>query len=197
MSAESVGQKLRQAREARNLSLEGVAQTTFIRLRYLQALETGQIEELPSPAQVRGFLRTFARHVGLQADALLAELEDDSPTSPAVQPSPSPAAEPSPQTAPPIAAIFQEFKTRPSSIWVTSLKSATGVALLLLAWAYFFGVSMDWVIYILMPAVAVILVLREVKHAWMGDRIHRRALRSRRSGVSSVARVKVEKTRKP
>ena len=73
--SESVGQRLRQAREARSLSLEQVAQTTFMRARYLQALEEGRLDLLPSIAQARGFLRAYAGFLGLDTEELLVELE--------------------------------------------------------------------------------------------------------------------------
>jgi cytoskeletal protein RodZ len=88
---ESVGQQLRHAREARALSLEQVSRATLIRVHYLQALETGQFNALPSEVQGRGFLRAYAAYLGLSADALLAEL-DDRPVE-AAQPPPAPAKE--------------------------------------------------------------------------------------------------------
>ena len=62
-----IGEKLRQERLARKLSLEQVAQQTRIRLRYLEALEKGELDSLPSLTQARGFIRTGSgnsrRHV--------------------------------------------------------------------------------------------------------------------------------------
>lgn len=43
----SIGTQLRQAREAQSLSLDQAAQTTHIRLHYLEALEADQFESLP------------------------------------------------------------------------------------------------------------------------------------------------------
>ena len=73
----TIGKQLRQAREARSLSLEQVAQATHIRVRYLQALEAEQFEVLPSTAQVRGFLRAYAAHLKLDPAPLLAELSGE------------------------------------------------------------------------------------------------------------------------
>jgi len=81
----SIGKQLRQAREARNLSLEQVAQATRIRVRYLQALEAEQFELLPSTAQVRGFLRAYAAQLNLDPAPLLAALNGE-----ATPPSPPP-----------------------------------------------------------------------------------------------------------
>ena len=92
--SKSVGQKLRQAREARSLSLEEVAQATYMRAHYLQALETGELDVLPSITQARGFLRAYADFLGLDGNVLLSELADDgaplepvatAPTSPILE----------------------------------------------------------------------------------------------------------------
>ena len=69
------GQQLRKAREARSLSLEQAAQATRIRVHYLKALEEGNIEALPSNAQVRGFLRAYAGYLKLDPQPLLDALD--------------------------------------------------------------------------------------------------------------------------
>jgi cytoskeletal protein RodZ len=74
-----IGQQLRQAREARSLSLEQVSQATHIRINYLKAMEAGDFEDLPSPVQARGFLRAYASYLGLEASSLLAEIAGKSP----------------------------------------------------------------------------------------------------------------------
>ncbi len=71
----SIGERLRRARQAQNLSLEDVAGRTHIHLRYLQAMEAGNFAALVSRAQRRGFLRLYAETLGLDAEALLADLE--------------------------------------------------------------------------------------------------------------------------
>jgi len=74
--AESVGQQLRRAREARTLTLEQVAQATRIRERYLRALEEEDFSAVPSLAQARGFLRVYADYLQLDPDLLLDTLDD-------------------------------------------------------------------------------------------------------------------------
>src|SRR3990172_12832506 len=95
MSAKEVGQHLRQARLARNLELVEIAKATRIRSHYLRALEEGEFDVLPSPAQVRGFLRTYAEFLELDAQALFALLSPP-PTAPVGEDAaaaPAPAAE--------------------------------------------------------------------------------------------------------
>ncbi len=73
---EALGKSLREAREARGLTLEDVEKATRIRARYLEALEAGQFEALPSAVQARGFLRNYARHVGLDPSETMTRLEE-------------------------------------------------------------------------------------------------------------------------
>jgi transcriptional regulator with XRE-family HTH domain len=69
--AERLGQRLRDAREARELSLEEVEQALRIRLRFLAAFEEGQYEDLPGVVQARGFLRNYARFLRLDEESTL------------------------------------------------------------------------------------------------------------------------------
>lgn len=89
-SSPSVSQQLRQAREAQQISLAQAAQATRIRPHYLEALEKGQFELLPSLTQGRGFLRAYAQYLGLNPEALLAGLSETSAVSPAPPTPPAP-----------------------------------------------------------------------------------------------------------
>ena len=71
---QSIGQKLKQAREEQRITLEVASESTRIRMLYLQALEVGDLSVLPSPVQARGFLRNYAEYLGLDFDRILAEL---------------------------------------------------------------------------------------------------------------------------
>lgn len=75
MSAKTVGKQLRQTREAKGASIEEASGATRIRAYYIEALEKGEFSALPSPVQVRGFLRAYAKYLGLDAEDLFAELE--------------------------------------------------------------------------------------------------------------------------
>jgi cytoskeletal protein RodZ len=83
--SETIGQKLRQARQGRNLSLEQAANETYIRLHYLEALERGDFNQLPSKAQARGFLRAYASYLGITPDSLLTVLDDVGDIPPEVE----------------------------------------------------------------------------------------------------------------
>jgi len=84
--SETNGQKLQQARLARNISLEEAAMATRLRLHYLRALEEDDLSALPSLAQGRGFLRSYAQYLGLDPAPLLEAL---SPASKPLAPSES------------------------------------------------------------------------------------------------------------
>jgi len=66
-----IGERLRNAREAKGLSLRAVADVTRIRAIYLQALEEERFDQLPGAVYARGFLRTYADALGMDADRLL------------------------------------------------------------------------------------------------------------------------------
>jgi cytoskeleton protein RodZ len=69
---DELGTILQETREARNLTLEDVAQVTRIRVRYLEALEEGRYDVLPTPVHVRGFLRNYAIFLNLDPEPLIA-----------------------------------------------------------------------------------------------------------------------------
>jgi cytoskeleton protein RodZ len=64
----SFGTWLRRQREAREISLREIAERTKISLRYLEAMENDRFEVLPAPVFAKGFLREYARYVGLSPD---------------------------------------------------------------------------------------------------------------------------------
>ncbi len=93
---------MRQAREARGLSIQAVSGTTKIREHILIALETDSFDELPAPVFVRGFLRTLARYLKLNADELMALYAEAVPQE--VASAAAPVAEVTPVELPAIAA---------------------------------------------------------------------------------------------
>jgi len=70
-----VGEVLKQARSRLQLDIREVEQRTKIRVKYLRALEEEQWEVLPAPAYTRSFLRTYARNLGLDGEALVDEYD--------------------------------------------------------------------------------------------------------------------------
>lgn len=67
----SFGSWLRNQREARSVSLREIADNSKISLVYLEALEQDRFDVLPAPVFARGFLREYARVVGLNPDEVV------------------------------------------------------------------------------------------------------------------------------
>lgn len=67
----SLGQRLREARESQGLSLEEIEASTRIRKSYLVAIEDEDYDSLPHPTYVRGFLKTYANRLGIDAAEIL------------------------------------------------------------------------------------------------------------------------------
>jgi cytoskeletal protein RodZ len=64
----SFGDWLRRQREMREINLRDIADRTKISLRYLEAMEADHFDLLPAPIFAKGFLREYARYVGLSPD---------------------------------------------------------------------------------------------------------------------------------
>ena len=69
----SLGARLSQAREARRIPIEGIAQQIRVSVAVLRAIEEDRLEGL-APIYVRGYVRAYARIVGLGEDSVLAAL---------------------------------------------------------------------------------------------------------------------------
>jgi cytoskeletal protein RodZ len=64
-----LGDEFRAAREARHLSLSDVSEQIHIRSVYLQCIESEDWSSIAAPVYVRGFVRTYARFLGLDAES--------------------------------------------------------------------------------------------------------------------------------
>ncbi len=67
-----VGQALRQARETQGLGVEDVAARLRLMRRQIEAMEADDFDALGQPVFARGFVRNYARLLGLAPDPLLA-----------------------------------------------------------------------------------------------------------------------------
>ena len=65
------GDRLRQAREARGITLEAIFQETYIAKRYLEALERSDIHALPGGIFDKGYIRSYAKYVGIDPEPVL------------------------------------------------------------------------------------------------------------------------------
>src|ERR1044071_7537613 len=67
----SLARWLSTRRTERNMTLDDVARITKIQPRILERLESGQLDGLPADVFVRGFVRSFAKSIGLDEDEAL------------------------------------------------------------------------------------------------------------------------------
>ncbi len=72
---DSVGQRLRQRREARGTTLEAVTRATRLTRTSLLALEGDHFEDIAAPVYVRGFLRLYCQYLDLDVDQMLEAYE--------------------------------------------------------------------------------------------------------------------------
>jgi cytoskeleton protein RodZ len=73
---QEIGEELRKRRELLSLHLEEVERNTHVKAHYLDALERGAMDELPSTVQTRGMLSNYATFLDLDFDALLLRFAD-------------------------------------------------------------------------------------------------------------------------
>ncbi|MCB8961970.1 MAG: helix-turn-helix domain-containing protein, partial [Ardenticatenales bacterium] len=86
---DELGEILREAREAKGLTLEQAFAETRISQRFLAAMEAGDYDELPTPVHVRGYLRNYARFLSLDPAPLLERYENSTRKRPPL-PTPNP-----------------------------------------------------------------------------------------------------------
>ncbi|MBG0771137.1 MAG: DUF4115 domain-containing protein [Anaerolineaceae bacterium] len=67
---QTLGQQLKAIRQSRGIELQEIANITHIRMNYMEAIEEGDVENLPSPVQMRGFLRLYADTLGVKFEDL-------------------------------------------------------------------------------------------------------------------------------
>jgi cytoskeletal protein RodZ len=95
VETENFGTVLRQARERRRLSLAELAERTRVPQGSLKLIEAGNIDDLPADVFVRGFIRSYARAVGIaddqplglfeQAQAFRRQVEERQAATPSVE----------------------------------------------------------------------------------------------------------------
>jgi transcriptional regulator with XRE-family HTH domain len=73
MATSAFGDHLRRERELRGIPLDEVCAATRISMKFLEALESGDWDELPGGVFRRGFIRSVSRFLGLDEESMLAE----------------------------------------------------------------------------------------------------------------------------
>ncbi|MBL7224849.1 MAG: helix-turn-helix domain-containing protein [Desulfobacteraceae bacterium] len=78
-SGKELGALFRNKREEMGLSYAQISELTKLRPHFLEALENEEWDHLPSPAFVKGFVRSYARVLGLAEDGLVALYQEITP----------------------------------------------------------------------------------------------------------------------
>ena len=71
--SQNLADKLRQARLAKEISLEEVAEATKIQVKYLEILEEGDYQKLPGDIYSKAWLKLYGDFLGLQVNELLVD----------------------------------------------------------------------------------------------------------------------------
>lgn len=105
---ESLGSKLKIAREAKGLSLSELGEITRIKSQQLEGMERDDFSKIPAPMYVKGFLKLCAQALDMEPGPLLALYEQQvleaKPSKPPVRETkvlrPAPVPEPAPEKVP-------------------------------------------------------------------------------------------------
>jgi cytoskeletal protein RodZ len=120
----TLGETLRQARLDKGVSLADAARDTRIRRSYLEALEGEDPAALPPPVYARGFLRTYADYLGLNAQSMVDLYQPVSRREPS----------PTLRAAIPRVAIPRQIPIRPV---IYGISTIAFLALLGFAWTWY------------------------------------------------------------
>ncbi len=71
--AESIGEKLRLARETQGIALRDISEQTRISMRYLESIEANDYKRLPGGIFNRSFIRAYAKFIGYDEDQAMEE----------------------------------------------------------------------------------------------------------------------------
>src|SRR6185437_10970964 len=123
-----LGERFRAAREARGLSLSEVSEQIRIRSVYLAAIEEERWSAIGAPVYIRGFLRTYARFLGLNPEEIVTDFNAVTAPEPAGD-------EPEPERTP----VRTGRPAKPGSVlvWAAAL-----VAVLLVAFVVYNELTM-------------------------------------------------------
>lgn len=71
VKSHTLGEKLRQLREDRRLRVQDLSHKINVKATYIDALEKGAYDDLPTKVYVKGFVRSYARFFGVPEDVLI------------------------------------------------------------------------------------------------------------------------------
>ena len=112
---EAVGSAIREGRESRSISRDDLAKRLHMGCEQLEALEQGDRNRLPEPVFIKAMVRRLASHLGLDADALVAQLGSVSSRPPTAN------------TTPPAQATAEQSSRTPWFAILLSLVALIGI----------------------------------------------------------------------
>lgn len=80
------GAKLKQLREAKDLSIQDVATQLRLDLQVIEALEENNYDRFPADTYIRGYLRSYAKLVGADGDEIISLYKSEAPGPPEIIP---------------------------------------------------------------------------------------------------------------
>lgn len=72
----SIGDRLKDARMSKGLRVEDIENRTNVRVRYIKAIEEGDLDVLPGKSYARTFIKLYAEEVGFDGEQFAREFED-------------------------------------------------------------------------------------------------------------------------
>ena len=79
-AAQELGALLKAKRTEKNIAIGEVAERLKFSAKQIESLESGDYKGLPEPIFVKGFIKTYARFLGLDADQIVALLNEAFPS---------------------------------------------------------------------------------------------------------------------
>ena len=76
MNIQTLGQKLREAREAKFIDVSRVAAETKIMVQIITDMENDSFDRVSAPIYARGFIRSYCSYLGIDSAPLIAEYEE-------------------------------------------------------------------------------------------------------------------------
>ena len=122
-----VGYTLRQERERQNLSVNDIEEGTSIRATYIEAIENGEYDKLPGKVYTKGFIKNYAKFLGLDTDAVAKEFAADMNELESTPETPQDAEESTKQPEKPaeVKSVKQERKPLGHSVQETNSRSSS------------------------------------------------------------------------
>ena len=77
LNSETLGQQLKKEREGKKINLEKIADDLKINIKYLSALESGRLKDLPAGVYAKNYLKVYAAYLNLDIDEILKQYKEE------------------------------------------------------------------------------------------------------------------------